>query len=94
MIQTRIVIRPTRSVRDLYRGRKYKIVARFPGGREIDKGFAQTRQRAFRQALVANAPSSSPTVNTGSGYAGRFPPGSTANWKLPVLADDAIVFTP
>lgn len=61
-IQTRTVIRPTRSVRDLYRGRKYRIVARFPGGREIDRGYAETRQRAFKKALIVNRPQTSPTA--------------------------------
>lgn len=68
MIQTRTVIRPTRSVRDIYRGRKYRVVARFPGGREIDKGYAETRQRAFAKARVVNRLQTSPTAGGGSGY--------------------------
>lgn len=79
MIQTRTVIRPTRSVRDIYRRRKYKIVALFPGGREIDKGFAETRQRAFKKALTANRPQTSPTAGAGSTYAPGEP--TRSNWR-------------
>lgn len=77
MIQTRTVIRPTRSVRDLYLRRKYRIVARFPGGREIDRGYAETRQRAFQRALVVNRPQSSPTA--GATY--YDPQADYLNWK-------------
>jgi hypothetical protein len=77
MIQTRIVVRPTRSVRDIYRGRKYRVVARFPGGREIDKGFAETRRRAFVKARVANTPQTSPTA----GAPNFAPDGGYSYWK-------------
>lgn len=62
MIQTRIVVRPTRSARDLKRRRRYTVVARFPGGREIAKGHAETRQRAFKKAQAANTPQTSPSA--------------------------------
>lgn len=78
-IQTRTVIRPTRHVRDIYLGRKYRIVARFPGGREIDKGYAKTRQRAFQRALEVNRPQTSPTAGGTSYQPGPpIPP-----WKNP-----------
>lgn len=77
MIQTRTVIRPARSVRDIYRGRKYRIVARFPGGREIDRGSAQTRDRAFARARVVNTPQTSPTAG-GVNYAAD---GGYTYWK-------------
>lgn len=83
MIQTRTVIRPTRSIRDLRRRRRYTIVARFPGGREIVKAHAETRDRAFQKALVANRPQTSPTAGAGSNYIDSDSPLAASElWKL------------
>lgn len=82
MIQTRIVIRPTRNVRDIYRRRKYKVVARFPGGREIDLGHAETRQRAFKQARTAVREIGALVTDENSGLPA---------WKRGTL-DDVIVY--
>lgn len=67
MTSSRIVIRPTRRVVDLLRNRRYRIYARFPGGREVDKGHAETRPRAFKKALVAARVQTSLTAAGGSG---------------------------
>lgn len=67
-VQVRTVIEPVRRVSDLYRGRKFRIVARFPGGRTIQKGFAQTRQRALKVAQRVNAPQTSPTAGATTTY--------------------------
>lgn len=63
MIQTRTVIKKSRHVRDIYMNRRYRVVAVFPGGREIEVAKAQTRQRAFRAAIEkANRVQTSPTA--------------------------------
>lgn len=67
-VQVRTVIEPVRRVSDLYKGRKYRIVARFPGGRTIAKGFAETRQRANKVAQRVNAPQTSPTAGATTTY--------------------------
>lgn len=66
MSNTTLRIAPTRSVRDLYRNRKYVVEARFPGGRTIVKAKEATRGRAFRAALSAAAPQTSPTAAAGA----------------------------
>jgi hypothetical protein len=90
MIQTRTVIRPTRSVRDIYHGRKYRVVARFPGGREIDRGYAETRPRAFKKALVVNRPQTSPTAGAVNYDEAATPYDSYTQWKL--YGDNDILF--
>lgn len=65
MIQTTTRIAVSRNIRDVYLRRRYKVEARFPGGRTIIKAQAETRTRAFKKALVANAPQTSPTAAAG-----------------------------
>ncbi len=67
MINTTLRIVRSRSVRDIYRNRKYVVEARFPGGRTIVKAKTATKERAFRAALVAAAPQTSPTAAGGAG---------------------------
>jgi len=63
MIQTRTVIKKSRHVRDIYMNRRYRVVAVFPGGREIEVAKAPTRERAFRAAIEkANRVQTSPTA--------------------------------
>lgn len=66
MSTTVLKIARTRSVRDLYRNRKYVVEARFPSGRTIIKAKEATRGRAFRAALSAAAPQTSPTAAAGA----------------------------
>ena len=54
--------RATRRRRHIYPGRKYPIVPRLPGGGEFDRGFAETRQRAFKVAQQVNRPQTRPTA--------------------------------
>lgn len=92
MIRTRIVIERVRSVADIYRGRKYRVVARFPGGRTIHKSYAPNRQRAFEGALRANRPQTSPTAAGGDG---SYAPGNGnpyAVWKLDDTREDPIFY--
>jgi hypothetical protein len=56
----------TPNVLDLYRNRRYRVEARFPGGRTIVKAKAATRERAFEEARRAFAPQSSPTAGGGA----------------------------
>lgn len=76
MIQTRIVVYPTRRVRDLLRRQRFRVVRRFPGGREIDLGTAENRERAVKVALAEARPGGSPTAPGGvyvPGYAAGDP---------------------
>lgn len=59
------IIRASKA-RDIYRNRKFLVEERFPGGRVIIKAKQATRARAFRAALVAAAPQTSPTAAAGS----------------------------
>lgn len=67
MINTTLRIVRSRSVRDIYLNRKYVVEARFPGGRTIIKAKVATKGRAFRAALSAVAPQTSPTAAAGAG---------------------------
>ncbi len=67
MPQLRLVIRKTRHVRDLVRNRRFVVEDRFPGGRTILRGKAQTRPRAFAIAKKASIPQTSPTAGGGAG---------------------------
>lgn len=69
------VVRPTRRARDLLRRQKFVAVKRFPGGREIVIGNAETRRRALEKARYANRPNGSPTAGAGS-YTPGYVPGS------------------
>ena len=62
MIQTTLRVIPSRNVRDIYLNRRYRVEARFPGGRTITVAKTQTRDRAFRAARRAALPQTSPTA--------------------------------
>lgn len=59
-------IRRTRTVRDLYRGKRFVVEDRFPGGRAIVRAKEKTRPRAFKAALKIAQPQTSPTAGGGS----------------------------
>ena len=67
MTDTTLRIVRSRSVSDIYRNRNYTVEARFPGGRTIVLAQTATRQQAFKQALKAAAPQTSPTAAGGAG---------------------------
>lgn len=75
MILTRVIVTPTRRVRDLLRNKRFKAVRRFPGGREIELGSAATRARATKIAETATRPNGSPTAG-GVDYTPGYAPGS------------------
>lgn len=78
-----IRVKPTRKVRYTIRGNRFLIENRSPGGRSILLGKAKTRPRAFKQALMATRPQTSPTAGAG----GNFSPnageggGGIPTWK-------------
>lgn len=74
MIQHRYVVHRTRRVRDLLRRKKFVAAIRFPGGREIRLGAAETARRAGKIALNAARPTGSPTA--GGTYSPGYIPGS------------------
>ena len=55
-----------RAVRDVYLNRRFKVEARFPGGRTIVVAKTATRQRAFDAALHEARPQTSITAAGGS----------------------------
>lgn len=64
----RVRVRPTRSVLDLYKGKRFVVEARHPSGRAITKGKEATRRRAFIKARAVVQPQTSPTAAAGAAY--------------------------
>lgn len=58
----------TRQRRFTLRRQHYLVQNRSPGGRTILLGKAATRTRAFKQALMASRPQTSPTAGAGGNY--------------------------
>lgn len=56
----------SRAVRDIYLNRRFKVEARFPGGRTIVVAKTATRERAFSAALHEARPQTSITAAGGS----------------------------
>lgn len=66
-IPIRLRIEKTRTVRDKFRGKKFLIADRFPGGRKIVRAKAETRGRAFKAALHAAVPQTGISAASGAG---------------------------
>lgn len=72
----------SRNVRDIYLNRRFKVEARYPGGRTILKAKVATRGRAFAAALRAAAPQTSATAAGGSGSYTSNPQGASGSiWQ-------------
>ena len=93
MIRTQLRITSSRNVLDIYRNRRFKLEARFPGGRTILKGKEATRARAFDKALSVARPQTSPTAAGASGVSGTYfadpvQGQSISNWQFnPTLGE-------